>query len=122
MARLWDPSLQPGEYALSALSKNLEEMIEESKEEVIEAYRESGDEQANATIDLYREHCLKTAKINIMKTFGFYKQLKTGSQGKILMFPDIEEMHTNPLYIAKWVEYSCFDAEITYFLRETLAK
>ena len=37
------------------------------------------------------------------------------------MFPDIEEMHTNPEYIEKWVEYSCFDAEITYFLRETLA-
>ena len=31
-------------------------------------------------------------------------------------------MHTNPRYIEKWVEYSCFDAEITYFLRETLAK
>ena len=38
------------------------------------------------------------------------------------MFPDIEEMHTNPRYIPKWVEYSCFDAEITYFLRETLSK
>ena len=38
------------------------------------------------------------------------------------MFPDIEEMHTNPKYVAKWVEYSCFDAEITYFLRETLSK
>ena len=38
------------------------------------------------------------------------------------MFPDIEEMHTNPKYIGKWVEYACFDAEITYFLRETLSK
>ena len=38
------------------------------------------------------------------------------------MFPDIEEMHTSPQYIGKWVEYSCFDAEITYFLRETLSK
>ena len=31
-------------------------------------------------------------------------------------------MHTNPNYIEKWVEYSCFDAEITYFLRELLSK
>ena len=38
------------------------------------------------------------------------------------MFPDIEEMHTNPRYIEKWVEYSCFDAEITFFLREALSK
>lgn len=38
------------------------------------------------------------------------------------MFPDIEEMHTDERFVAKWVEYGCFDAEITYFLRETLAK
>ena len=38
------------------------------------------------------------------------------------MFPDIEEMHTNPKYIEKWVEYSCFDAEITFFLQQTLSK
>lgn len=60
--------------------------------------------------------------MNIKETFGFYRQLKDGSSGRILMFPDIAEMHTSPDYIAKWVEYSCFDAEITYFLRETLSK
>lgn len=48
------------------------------------------------------------------------------------MFPDIEEMHTSnninsittidSKYIRDWVEYSAFDAEITYFLRETLVK
>lgn len=31
-------------------------------------------------------------------------------------------MHTDSRFVAKWVEYACFDAEITYFLRETLAK
>lgn len=31
-------------------------------------------------------------------------------------------MHTDPRHVEKWVEYSCFDAEITFFLRETLAK
>ena len=71
---------------------------------------------------MYEKHCRKTKKINIVQTFGFYKKLADGSKGKILMFPDIEEMHTNPRYIEKWVEYSCFDAEITYFLREALAK
>jgi DNA polymerase I len=30
-------------------------------------------------------------------------------------------MHTDPKYVTNWVEYSTFDAEITYFLRETLA-
>jgi DNA polymerase-1 len=37
------------------------------------------------------------------------------------MFPDIEEMHTDERHVRPWVEYSTFDAEITYFLRETLA-
>ena len=46
-------------------------------------------------------------KINIKETFGFYKELKTGVQGKILMFPDIEEMHSNPKYVAKWVDLLC---------------
>lgn len=60
-------------------------------------------------------------KVNVKETFGFYKTLKNGEQGKILVFPDIEEMHTDSKHVAKWVEYSCFDAEITFFLRETLA-
>jgi DNA polymerase I len=47
--------------------------------------------------------------------------LKNGQPGKVLAFPDIEEMHTDPKHVEKWVEYSCFDAEITFFLRETLA-
>lgn len=55
------------------------------------------------------------------ETFGFYKTLKSGERGKVLVMPDIEEMHTDARFVAKWVEYSCFDAEITFFLRETLA-
>jgi DNA polymerase I len=31
-------------------------------------------------------------------------------------------MHTDPKHVTSWVDYSTFDAEITYFLRETLAK
>lgn len=30
-------------------------------------------------------------------------------------------MHTDERYVRPWVDYSCFDAEITYFLRETLS-
>jgi DNA polymerase-1 len=37
------------------------------------------------------------------------------------MMPDLELMHCSPQFIPDWVEYSCFDAEILYFLRETLA-
>jgi DNA polymerase-1 len=72
-------------------------------------------------LDFFENHADKIKKINIKETFGFYKQLKDGTEGKILMFPDIEEMHTDERYVLPWVEYSTFDAEITYFLRETLA-
>ena len=39
-----------------------------------------------------------------------------------MTFPDLEEMHTSPEFIEQWVQYTCFDTEITYLLRETLAK
>lgn len=66
-------------------------------------------------------HFAKIQKIDIHSTFGFYKQLANGGQGKILMMPDLELMHCSEQFIPDWVEYSCFDAEILYFLRETLA-
>ena len=50
MARLVDPSRLPNQYALAALSETLEEEIEESKQEIIEAYRNSGDENARNCI------------------------------------------------------------------------
>lgn len=122
MARLADASRMPNQYALSALSELLANEIEESKQEIIQALKQTGSESVKKTIAIYEEHCRKTKKVNLKETFGFYRQLKDGTQGKILMFPDIEEMHTDERFVEKWVEYSCFDAEITYFLRETLAK
>jgi len=38
-----------------------------------------------------------------------------------LLFPNIEEMHTDERYVSDWVNYSCFDAEITFFLKEALS-
>ena len=72
------------------------------------------------TLDLYEGNDEKTKKVNIKETFGFYRQLKDGTEGKQLLFPDIEEMHSDPKHVRSWVEYSTFDAEITFFLRETL--
>ena len=37
------------------------------------------------------------------------------------MMPDLEVMHCAEQFVPDWVEYSCFDAEILYFLRETLS-
>jgi DNA polymerase I len=38
-----------------------------------------------------------------------------------LMMPNLELMHCSEQFVPAWVEYSAFDAEILYFLRETLA-
>lgn len=73
-------------------------------------------------MDFYDKNFGKIKKINIKETFGFYRKLKDGSEGKIFLFPEIEEIHSSDEHIGKWVEYSCFDAEITFFLRETLSK
>jgi len=82
----------------------------------------SQDQSKKQSLHVYNTHFNKKTKMNVKDTFGFYKKLKNGEQGKVLLFPDIEEMHTDSQYVEKWVEYSCFDAEITYFLRESLAK
>lgn len=124
MARLFDPSLMPGSYSLEAQSQHLSEEIEETKQEIIDhlAFTRKDDSKAIQTLKMYQRLFKKTNKVNVKETFGFYKMLKSGEQGKILLFPDIEEMHTDEKYVEKWIEYSAFDAEITYFLRETLAK
>ena len=127
MARLYDPSLLPSQYSLASLSESMAKLITETKQNIFKAYRVQYQkdpvkyEKQLRTLDFFENHTEKIKKISIKETFGFYKQLKDGSEGKILMFPDIEEMHTDPKHVLSWVSYSTFDAEITYFLRETLA-
>ena len=55
------------------------------------------------------------------KLFSKPKILKTGVEGKTIEIPSIIEMHTQKELIEKWVNYSALDAEVTFFLRETLA-
>lgn len=126
MARLVDPSRLPNQYGLAALSELMEKDIGEVRDKIIDQMRQDYNgkpecEDKLKTLNLYESHSEKIKKINIKETFGFYKQLKDGTEGKILMFPDIEEMHTDERHVESWVDYSTFDAEITYFLRETLS-
>ena len=65
MARLADPSRMPGSYGLGSLSDILEPEIEESKQEIIETYREIGDKSRRDCLKVYQEHCQKTKKVNI---------------------------------------------------------
>lgn len=127
MARLVDPSKLPGSYGLASLSESMEQDILQVKDHLMKAWKEKYSKEPEKyaerlkTLEFFEKNADKIKKINIKETFGFYKQLKDGTEGKILMFPDIEEMHTDSRYVRPWVEYSTFDAEITFFLRETLA-
>jgi hypothetical protein len=48
--------------------------------------------------------------------FSYRKVLKNGEEGKTLVFPETFQLHTDERFIADWVEYSCLDAETTFFL------
>ncbi|CAI2379738.1 unnamed protein product [Moneuplotes crassus] len=122
MARLADPSSGPGQYSLANLSKAYEDDIVKTKMAKINSMLNDPnlDKESKKNLMFYNENFTRIQKFNMRKLFGYYKMLKNGSVGRVIIFPEILEMHTNPLFIKDWVEYSCFDAEITYFLRETL--
>ena len=122
MARLADPSSGPGEYSLAKLSIAYEKDINYVKQQKIDGLlgNPETDPKVKENLKFYKEKFTRTQKFSMKQLFGYYKMLKTGHVGKIINYPEIMEMHTNPIYVKDWIEYSSFDAEITYFLRETL--
>ena len=72
-------------------------------------------------LSLYSSTSSKVKKIDMQTTFGYYRKLATGGKGKILIMPDTTIMHCYDRFVPDWVEYSCFDAEILWYLRETLS-
>lgn len=59
-------------------------------------------------------------KTNMKILFAKKKYLKDGKEGKTLEFPTIIRMHTDPELVNKWIDYSCLDAEITFFAYQVL--
>jgi DNA polymerase I len=126
MARLADPSRL--RYGLKYITQALESEIIQVKNAIIaeqvERLSDCDDKKSKErleTLQKYEANFLRIQKVDIQSTFGFYKRLATGEQGKILMMPNLELMHCSEQFVPAWVEYSAFDAEILYFLRETLA-
>eukprot|EP00826_Nyctotherus_ovalis_P041971 TRINITY_DN4279_c0_g1_i5.p1 TRINITY_DN4279_c0_g1~~TRINITY_DN4279_c0_g1_i5.p1 ORF type:complete len:234 (-),score=77.68 TRINITY_DN4279_c0_g1_i5:1532-2233(-) len=122
LARLYDPARAPQDYSLANLSEIYGSKIESAKSKIFAYLRKKykDDKKKLECVRKYELTSTKQKKVDIKHTFSVYKTRKDGSQGKTLIFPDIEEMHTTEKYVPKWVEYSVFDAEITYFLREAL--
>ena len=56
-------------------------------------------------------------KVKMDSLFRRRKILKNGEEGKIYEFPTTLTLHTSDEHIKKWVQYSCLDAETTFFLK-----
>ncbi len=52
--------------------------------------------------------------------FARRRILKNGKEGKTFEVPSIIELHTDLKLVKKWIDYSTFDAEITYWLYQSL--
>lgn len=93
IARLWDSSkMMSGGYSL----KNL-----------------TGDPQLELPIQ---------AKRTIEERFGSPKIKKDGTEGKIVVIPPFTDLQRERKFIKDWIDYSAFDAESTWYLREALER
>lgn len=62
------------------------------------------------------------AKRTIKERFGIHKLKKDGSPGKVIVLPYLAELQRNKKYITDWIDYSTFDAEGLYLLRDEIEK
>lgn len=72
-------------------------------------------------IKVYEENFLEAnIKTSMKQLFGKKKYLKDGKEGKTIEFPSIIRMHTDADLVDNWVNYSCLDAEVTFFVHRVL--
>jgi len=123
LARLYDSSMGFKGYSLANLTVSFEKKILETKKNMIK-YLEGAlpkDDPRYATLQMYKQNFMETNyKKSMYKIFGRRKTLRSGQEGKIVEIPPIVDLHTREDCVYEWVQYGCLDAEITFFLRETL--
>jgi DNA polymerase-1 len=123
LARLYDSSMGFKGYSLANLTVSFEKKILETKKNMIK-YLEKAlpkDDPRYKTLQMYKNNYMETNyKKSMYKLFGRRKTLRSGQEGKIVEIPPIVDLHTKEDCVYEWVQYGCLDAEITFFLRETL--
>ena len=125
MGRLADPSKGPKSYSLSALTFSYEKEIHEIKTRIQEQLKNSGNlsNEEMSSMKIYEEHLMnQSIKQNITKLFMRKRILKSGEEGKTWEVPSLIELHTSEKTVVDWVNYCTLDAELTFFLRETLIR
>jgi DNA polymerase-1 len=124
MARLYDSSMGPKGYSLANLTVSFEKKILDTKNTMIRFLEKELDKNSPAyqNLQVYKKNYLDTNyKKSMYKLFGRKKILKSGKEGKTTEIPPIVDLHTREDTVKPWVHYACLDAEITFFLRETLS-
>lgn len=74
------------------------------------------------SLEALSEDFLWRGKQNMRELFGKPRILKNGKPGKDIIVPSAAELQTNPETIYRWVQYSTFDAEATWYLRDRLER
>lgn len=54
--------------------------------------------------------------------FGVPRLRKDGSEGSLVDLPPVEVMQRNPKSRTRWIEYSCYDAQGTWLIRQELRR
>jgi DNA polymerase-1 len=65
---------------------------------------------------------VKRRKKPMKEIFGIKRLRKDGSEGALVDMPPVEVMQRDPKHRTKWIEYSCYDAQGTWLIREELQK
>jgi DNA polymerase I len=72
------------------------------------------------SLEALSEDLLLQRKKPMKELFGIPKLRKDGSEGKERIMPNVDELQRFPEFRNRWIRYSMFDAECTWFLHRVL--
>lgn len=71
-------------------------------------------------LEALTEDLLSRRKQPMKEIFGIKRLRKDGTEGILVDMPPVEVMQRDPRHRAKWIKYSCYDAEGTWLIRKRL--
>jgi DNA polymerase I len=74
------------------------------------------------SLESLSEELLGHRKVPIKERFSTPRLLKNGLPGKVVEFPALDKVQRDPITRAEWIDYSTYDTEATWNLREVLHK
>ena len=133
MARMFDTSGLPGSFSLEKLTSTYSKDIIEIRDKYLDFFikRINEDNSINEIQKKKKMHLIEIyknfnggsiKKIDMKTLFSKKKILKNGLEGKTMIMPEIEDLHTQEEYFSDWVKYSVLDTECTFYLRDTFQK